>query len=299
MNLKAVRADILLLITSAIWGFAFVAQRVGMEYVGPFIFNAIRFALGSLALLPLIYFRNKRIKSIKPPLPFKRYLKSGLIAGSILFFGASFQQVGMVYTTAGKAGFITGLYVILVPIIGLFWSQKISIFSWIGALAAVAGLYLLTIHGTFSISLGDGLVLVSAFFWASHVQVIGKYSREYDVIKLASLQFFICSLYSFIVALLTETNSLYAIFQAGIPILYGGLVSVGIAYTLQVVAQQHAPPTHAAIIMALEAAFAVLGGWWLLNEFLSTRGLIGCCLMLAGMILSSGIIGKKKATTNG
>ena len=283
------KSNVLLLITAIIWGFAFVAQRSAMEYVGPFTFNAIRFALGGISLIPILLI-NKRKKSSQERIftnsTNKFLVKAGIIAGTILFFGASFQQSGIVYTSAGKAGFITGLYIVIVPIIGIAFNQKTTTATWLGAIIAVVGLYLLSIQEDFSISLGDLLVLISAVFWSLHVLVISKFSPKTDPIQLAFFQFMLCSVLSFITAIITEVSTIQSIYNASVPILYAGVVSVGIAYTLQVVAQQDAHPSNAAIIMSLESVFAVLGGWLLLNEYIPLRGLIGCGLMLLGMFLS-------------
>ena len=283
------KADILLLTTATIWGFAFVAQRVGMEHIGPYLFNGIRFALGSLSLLPLIYFGLGNGKSESAPqIPIGRSAKimGSLVAGMVLFGGASLQQVGIVYTTAGKAGFITGLYVILVPIIGLKLGRKTSTGTWLGAILAVTGLFFLSVTGQFTIAKGDFLVLLSAFMWAGHVLWISWLSPRMNPLILASSQFAICSVLSLITALALEPIVLSSILAASIPILFGGLFSVGIAYTLQVIAQRDAHPAHASILLSMEGAFAVLGGWLMLNEILSLRGIIGCALMLSGMLLS-------------
>jgi len=272
-----------------IWGFAFVAQRSGMEFVGPFTFNAVRFTLGGIFLIPLLIINKKRKLKNEPLFPLssnKILLRGGIIAGVILFFGASFQQGGMVYTTAGKAGFITGLYIILVPILGIMFKQKTSAAIWLGAVIALAGLYLLSVTENLTMDLGDLLVLASAFFWGLHVLVIGRFSPKTDPIQLAFFQFMLCAFFSLVASIIIETTTLQNIFDASVPILYAGVVSVGIAYTLQVVAQQEAHPSHAAIIMSLEAVFAVIGGWIILDESIPLRGLIGCGLMLTGMILS-------------
>lgn len=285
MKQGTVKADILLLLTAMIWGFAFVAQRVGMDYIGPFTYNSIRFALGSLSLIPLILLtqkrRHKREATVqKPALP------GGILAGGALFAGASLQQAGLVYTSAGKAGFITGLYVVIVPLLGLFWQQRPRAGTWLGTMLAVIGLYFLSITKEFSISFGDLLVLLGAFFWAGHVLLIGWLAPRTDSLKLASIQFAICSLLSLLTALVVEPLNLNAILQATVPILYGGLGSVGIAYTLQVIAQRDAHPAHSAIILSLEGVFAAIGGWLLLNETLTLRAVFGCALMLSGMLLS-------------
>jgi len=287
--MRTLKSDALLMLTATIWGFAFVAQRVGMEYVGPFTFNGVRFALGSLSLVPLMLLKRKNpsaIAALLPPADRQTVAWGGALAGLVLFMGASLQQSGLVHTTAGNAGFITGLYVVIVPLLGLFWRQRPDLGTWIGALLAAAGLYLLSVTAAFEIAFGDLLVLVGAFFWAAHVLIIGWLSPRIESIQLACIQFAVCSLLSLITAAALETMTLQGLMGAALPILYGGLLSVGVAYTLQVVAQRDARPAHAAIILSLESVFAALGGWLLLGELLSARALVGCSLMMAGMLLS-------------
>ncbi len=289
MNIQTLKSDALLLLTSAIWGFAFVAQRVGMDYVGPFLFNGVRFALGGLVLLPLIL-KN----GIQPSAPdgnalrphVKTLIFGGALLGIAVFAAASLQQVGLVYTTAGNAGFITGLYVVIVPILGLFWGQHPNAGTWIGALLAAVGLYFLSVTRGLAISYGDLLELIGAFLWAVQILIVGWLSPKTDPIKLAFVEFLTCSILSIIAAFITETIILQGLVRAAIPILYGGILSVGVAFTLQVVAQRKAHPAHAAIIFSLESVFAAFGGWFLLNETISLRGLAGCALMLSGMLLS-------------
>jgi drug/metabolite transporter (DMT)-like permease len=204
--------------------------------------------------------------------------------------------VGLVYTTAGKAGFITGLYVVIVPILGLLWGQRPGMGTWVGAFLAAIGLYFLSITQDFTISFGDFLELIGAVFWAAHVHIIGWFSPRVNSIRLAFFQFAACCVLSFLAAVIIEVITIQGLIQALIPILYGGCVSVGVAYTLQVVAQKHAHPAHAAVLLSMEAVFAALGGWLILNETLSIRGLLGCGLMLSGMLLSqlSGYIFRRK-----
>lgn len=306
MKKKTLRSDLLLLLTSAIWGFAFVAQLKGMDYIGPFLYNGIRFAIGSLSLIPLIYFLNRKNRKNNREkttvISKKAVFLAGLMAGSVLFLGASLQQVGLQYTTAGKAGFITGLYVILVPIIGILLSHKTGIPTWIGALFASVGLYFISVKGGFQIGKGDLLILACSVFFAIHVLTIDHFSKKIEPVLLSSIQFAWCSLFSLIVAIIKEPVLLESILSATVPILYGGLGSVGTAYTLQVIAQKDAPPAHSAIIMSLESVFAVLGGIIFLSEGMSVRGYLGCALMLTGMLASqwdvifrkNGNIGKKK-----
>lgn len=292
LTLKAFRAEVWLLLAAIIWGFAFVAQRVGMEHVGPFTYNGIRFLLGALSLAPLLWIGRRSGPLIHPGR--ERLIWAGsLLVGLILFAGASLQQVGIVHTTAGKAGFITGLYVVVVPLLGLLWGQRTPWGTWLGALLAITGLYLLTMNDRLTLTEGDGLVLIGAFFWAGHVLAIGWLAgRHVQPVLLACLQFIVCGVLSLAIAVVSEPITMDGLRGAALPILYGGLLSVGVAYTLQVVAQRDAPPAHAAIILSLETVFAALGGWWLLNETLTGRGLIGCGLMFAGMLLSQLALGR-------
>lgn len=285
---RTVRADGLLTLTAVIWGCAFVAQRVGMDYVGPFTFNGVRFALGALALVPLIMVQDRRrtLQGTVQADTLKTYIRGGFLAGLALFAGSTLQQVGIVYTTAGNAGFITGLYVVIVPLLGLFFRQRPGWGTWLGALLAAAGLYLLSVTGDFTMGLGDFLVFIGAFFWAGHVLLIGWLSPQMDAVKLACAQFAACSVFSMATAFAVEEVRIPAILDATWPILYGGLMSVGVAYTLQVVAQKDAKPAHAAIILSMEGLFAALAGWAILDETMAVRGMVGCGLMLTGMLLS-------------
>lgn len=287
MNTRAARANALLLLTALIWGAAFVAQRVGMDHMGPLTFNGIRFALGSLALLPLIRFMDNGRTTPTPPL--FALCRGGLLMGGALFMGAWLQQFGLCYTTAGKAGFITGLYVVFVPLIGIFLKHRYGIGTWAGAGLAIVGMYFLSVTEEFSINTGDALVLASALFWGAHVLLVGSLTQglaAVDAIKLAAIQFATCSLISLTGAFLFEDIALAGLWAGAIPLLYGGLMSVGVAYTLQVVAQRDARPAPAAIILSLEAVFAALAGWMLLGETMTAQAVIGCALMLCGMIWS-------------
>jgi drug/metabolite transporter (DMT)-like permease len=289
MNIQTAKSNTLLLITAAIWGFAFVAQRVSMEYLGPFTFNAARFLLGSLSLLPLLFIsRDQRPASenIQPRPGRKLVIFGGFAAGFMLFMGMSLQQVGLVYTTAGKAGFITSLYVVLVPILALFWKQSTNPGTWIGAALAAIGLYFLSVTEKFTIEFGDLLVFFCAFFWAGQVLIISWLSPRIPSVKLAFTQFVVCAILSLGVAAIVEDISWKALAQAIGPILYNGILSSGVAFTFQVIAQRHTPPAHASIIMSMEAVFAAIGGWLLLNEILSMRSLMGCGLMLGGLLIS-------------
>ncbi len=281
---QTAQADLLLLLVALIWGFGFVAQRAGMEHIGPYTFNGIRFLLGGLCLVPLALRRGQGTaipRQQQMPLA-----KAGLMAGALLFVAATLQQVGLQYTTAGKAGFITGLYVVLVPMIGLCFRQRTNAGTWIGAVLAAIGLYLLSVTEDFRIEFGDLLELIGALFWAGHVLILSYLSPRTSPVRLALVQFVVCGALSLLTGLVLEPISLQGIRDAAIPILYGGVCSVGAGYTLQVVVQRKAHPSHAAILLSLESPFAALGGWLLLEEILSGRALLGCALMLAGMLLS-------------
>lgn len=287
LKLNSFNSKIILLVTAIIWGLAFVAQRAGMEHISPFAYNGIRFALGSLSLFPLIIWYKKKQPAIsKKHVSKNALMKAGLLTGLFLFAGSSFQQIGLVYTTAGNAGFITSLYVILVPIFGIFWKQKVNMQTWAGIILAFTGLYFLSIKEGLSLMLGDGLVLISAFFFAGHVLIIGKYAPKVNVLYLSFIQFIIASILSIIISIIFETTTLQDVRLALIPILYGGILSVGVAYTLQVLGQKNVLPSHAAIILSLESLFAATGGILILHEAITVRIILGGLLMLTGVIFS-------------
>lgn len=290
------KADFLLLLTAAIWGFAFVAQALGNTHMGPFTFNAIRFMLGAAALTPLWLWQRKQKESL-PLIPDKQHFLPILLTGLVLFAGASCQQIGLLGTTAGKGGFITGLYVVLVPLLALTWGGKTHPANWLGALLATAGLYLLSVKRGLTISPYDLILLAGAFIWAGHVHLIDRFAERVGAIRLSILQFTICGLLSGSAALIFESVDLQGVAAGILPILYGGFLSVGAAYTLQTVAQRRAEPAHAAIILSLEGAFAALGGWIVLDEVLSKRDMVGCALMFAGM-LASQLMGRRKKNEN-
>ena len=279
------QANLILLLTALIWGFGFVAQRMGMDHLGPYAFNVCRFLVGAFSLLPLLFFVRKKGSSSTDFKP--SFWKFAILAGFALFGGATFQQVGIQYTTVGKAGFITGLYVVIVPMLGLCLRQKIGKWTVLGSFLAVLGLYFLSIKEDFSMGWGESLVLFGAFFWAIHVQIIGSATeRNLDPLKLALVQYLVCAGLNLGLCLALETFTFYEVQMASGAILYAGVVSVGIAFTLQVVAQKRVKPSQAAIVLNLEAVFAVLAGWLFFTELLSKRELLGCLLMLAGMMLS-------------
>jgi drug/metabolite transporter (DMT)-like permease len=326
MNRRAIVADLLLLVTACIWGFGFVAQRSGMEYVGPFAFNSIRFLLGSISLLPLIIWRTRRGHKVRKS--GKSPLLPCLAAGTIICIAVMMQQFGLMFTTEGKSGFITGFYVVLTPIFGLVLGKKTGVPTWIGMLFSLAGLYFISVFGQLGqINPGDAITFVSALFWTAHVLLIDHLVQDTDPIVLSAGQFAVCGLYtligtfaaepaisqwiassswvqglpqavlkssrfawipfpSLIGGLASGTIPLAQVQGAVIPLLYGAFGSVGIAYTLQCVAQRDAPPAHATIIMCLEGSFAALGGVLIGGNRLEWTTTLGFALMLAGMIAS-------------
>ncbi len=298
-GISARQANLLLLLASVIWGLAFVAQRVGMRHVAPLTFNGVRFALGALVMVPMLVWGLPGRPRQPRTVPVSRILRGGLLAGMVLFVGATLQQYGVVFTTAGKAGFITSLYVVFVPVLGLLIGQRTGRAMWGGVLLSGAGLYLLSARGLVGIALGDGLVLIGAVFWAMHMLVIGRQAQEVPVLELAVTQFSVVAVLSLAGALIFETMRWSGIRAAAVPILYAGLLSVAVAYTLQVVGQTRAHPAHAAIILSLESVFAAVGGWIILSEGLSLRALAGCALMLAGVLLAQLSPATKKADISG
>ncbi len=279
---QLLKADLLLLFAALIWGGAFVAQRAGMEHLPPIAFNGIRFVLGTIVLAPFAIISWK----LYPARNSSKELFAGAVAGLILFVATNLQQIGIVSTTAGKAGFITGLYVVLVPLLGIFFKHRPQVGSLIGALLALSGLFLLTVEGDFKIGEGDLWVLACAFAFTLHVLWIAWASTRADPIRLAFLQFLTCASLSLALAFLLEQFTWEQARASYLSLLYSGVLSVGVAYTLQVFGQREARPSHAAIIMSLEAAFAALAGWAMLGEVLSLRAVIGCALMFLGMVAS-------------
>lgn len=277
-------ANTLLLITAAIWGLGFVAQVLGMNFLEPFAFIGIRFLLGAASLLPLVVFFHHR--KWLPFSPAHTVVKGSLVLGVILFAAGSLQQVGIVYSNASNAGFITGLYMVIVPIIGLALKYRTGLNTWLGCVLAVVGLFLLSVKADFTMGYGDTLLLVGAVGWALHILAIDHYAPRAAPLLLSLGQFIVCGCLAMVVSVFIETTSWEQVRAATYVLIYAGVITVGVAYTLQVIAQERADPTHAAIILSLEAVFGALGGYMFLQEQLSGRELIGCVLMLMGMLVS-------------
>lgn len=294
---KQLQGNIMLLLTAIIWGSAFVAQRTGMSYIGPFTFNGLRSLIGAFVLIPVILVfakLNKKndtnsdteVTEEDKKEQTKALLVGGIACGIALFAASSLQQIGLVYTTAGKTGFITALYVVLVPIFGLFTKKKIRLLVWIGVGLALIGLYLLCVTEEFSISKGDFFVLLCAFGFAAHILIAGHFSPKTDGVKMSCIQFLVCGIISIPPMFLLENPMLSAILDCWIPICYAGVLSCGVAYTLQLVAQKHTEPTVASILLSLESVFAVVAGAIILHEQLQGREIIGCVLMFAAVIIT-------------
>ena len=286
MQNQALRADVLMLLTAIIWGSAFVAQRLGMDHIGPFLYTGLRFALAALVLLPLLAYTAAKQTIPGEPWSNRGLLFGGAMMGLVLALGINLQQVGLLFTSVTNSGFITGLYVIIVPLIGLFIGHKTGIGIWLGAILAVVGMFLLSVGEGFTVASGDWLQLAGAFVWGVHVLLVGFFAGRHDPLRLALVQFITCAVISLVLAVIFEEIQLDAIIAAGPAILYGGIFGVAIGFTLQVVAQKDAIASHAAIILSLEAVFAAIAGAWLLGESLELRGYFGCALMFAGMLLA-------------
>ena len=275
------------MLTALIWGAAFVAQSAGMEQNGPFTFNTVRMILGGIVLIPCIaLFDKMRHVRLGWRSADKNLWVGGCLCGVALFTGATLQQFGIQYTSAGKAGFITALYVIFVPLCRLFAGKRPGKLLWGSVALAAVGMYLLCMDGSLALSKGDVLVLLGAFGFTAHILIIDHFSQKVDGVRRSCIQFFVAGALSLVCMFLFETPSVPAILSAWAPILYAGLLSCGVAYTLQVVAQKDTDPTVASLILCLESVFAVLFGWLLLGETLSMKELLGCILMFVAIVLA-------------
>ena len=281
MKHRKLVSSLMLIVTALIWGTAFVAQRKGMEYAGPLAFNGVRTLIGSLVLLPVaLIFRPAKAANLR------KTLLAGLLCGLCLFMATNLQQIGLTSTEAGKAGFITTFYIILVPVLGLFLRKKTGAVTWLAVAVALVGLFFLCVKpGEVRIAPGDLLVLGCAFFFAVQILVIDFVVQEVDGVLLSCVQFAVDGVLSLIAAFLFEKPDFPALFRGWIPLLYTGILSCGVAYTLQILGQKNLHPTVASLLMSLESAFAVLGGWLILHERLTRRELLGCALMLAAVLL--------------
>lgn len=281
MNQRTYFADGMLLLVALIWGSAFVAQRLGMDHMEPWSFNGLRFLIGSFALIPFLLFQHRR-----GPIFTRSAWLGGIALGLAMMFASGLQQIGLVYTTAGKSAFITCLYIVLVPVMGMFIGNKTGRDTWAGIVVTLPGLAFLTLGDDLAVNYGDMVTMVGSLFWAAHILLIARLAPGNNVIALAFVQFLACSLFSFGIAGVTETWTWSQAEAALWPLLYVGVMSTGVAYTLQIVGQKSAPVAHASIILSLETVFAVIVGYLFLDERLSLIAMVGCLLMLMGMMVS-------------
>ena len=285
----------LLFLAAFIWGVAFVAQSVGMDYVGPFTFNGCRFLIGGLVLTPFALIRDRQHEksasfqklSREEQKKYKRTtLIGGLCCGVAICIASSFQQAGMQYTSVGKAGFITALYIVLVPVFGIFLKRKVTPIIWMGVFLAAIGFYFLCITESFSINYGDLLVFICAICFTFHILIIDYFAPKADGVALSCIQFWFSGIVCMGIAILNESPNVTAIIQAAVPILYAGVLSCGVAYTLQIIGQKHMKPAVASLILSLESVISVLAGWVILKEVLTGRQFLGCALVFVAVIMA-------------
>lgn len=291
MSARKIRANLLFLVTAFIWGSAFVAQRMGNQHVGPFTFNAARMLVAGCALFAIaLLLRNTRFGAppadVPPAVSGRALLFGGLFCGLALFFASSFQQVGLMYTTAGKAGFITTLYIIFVPILGVFLKKKIRGRIWLSVALSVAGLFLLSFFEDMRLNFGDFLMLFCALCYAAHILIIDHYANRVDSVRLSCIQFFVAAAFAFAVMFLFESPDIASVMSAWVPLLYVSVLSGAFGFTFQIIAQKDTDPAVAALLMSLEAVFAAVTGYFVLREILTPGELVGCLLMFCAIVLA-------------
>lgn len=280
-----------LFITAVIWGTAFVAQSMGNELVGPFTFNASRYVIGSLVLIPLVIILNKKgmnepIEPVSDKEKLRNTLIGGVFCGIALTAGSSLQQVGLLYTTVGKAGFGTSLYIIIVPIMGIFLKKKVPLRVWIAALIAIAGFYFMCMSRVDTINKGDLMVLIGAFAWSIHIHTVDHFAPRADTVMMSSVQFAVSSLICWVIAGFCETIVLTDFVACAFPILYAGIMSCGIAYTLQIIGQVNVEPSLACLIMSLESVVSAIAGWIILGQSMIAIEIFGAMMVFAGVIIA-------------
>lgn len=309
MTGHTLRQSLLLFLTAVIWGVAFVAQSAGMEYLGPFTYNGTRSILGGMVLLPCIALL-RRMQAREPgpadgssPVGTdagrrggnkKELAVGGLCCGVILFAASNFQQFGIQYTTVGKAGFITAMYILIVPVLGLLVHKKVGLQVWIGVIFGITGLYLLCMTDSLRLEKGDALVLICAFIFSLHILVIDHFSQRVDGVKMSCIQFWVCGILSLLCSFLFESPSWQSICDAWLPVCYGGILSCGVAYTLQIVGQKDMNPTVASLILSLESVVAAVAGFLLLGQDMSRRELFGCLMMVMAITFAQ-LPGRKES----
>ena len=292
MNRKQIQSNLMLVLVALIWGTAFVFQAMGGDSMSAYAFNALRSLAAGIALLPLIAFNNaKQKKSGRAaevyPKDRRTLIVGGIVVGAALALASALQQLGIGFTTVGKAGFITAMYIVFVPVFGIFQRRRLPVTVWISVALGVVGLYFLSMNGSFTLQKGDALILCCAFGYTAHILLIDHFSPKVDGIKMSCIQFFVCAALSAIFMLIDGSIPTWqAIGEAIIPILYTGVMSSGVGYTLQIIAQKNTEPAVASLLMSLESVFAALAGWVLLGQALSPREMLGCGLVFAGIILA-------------
>lgn len=295
---QQIKSSLILLLTATIWGVAFVAQSVGMEYIGPFTFNAIRCVLGGLVLIPVILVlkKKKETGAENQEKEDKKTLWAGGIAcGVILCIASNLQQFGIMEASVGKSGFFTALYIVMIPVIGIFIGKRPGIKLWFCVALAVVGMYLLCVKdGSFTIERADIMLLLCALAFSFHILVVDYFSPKVDGVKMSCIQFFVCGVLSAVGMLFTETPDISNIQAAWLPLLYAGLLSCGVGYTLQIVGQKGINPVIASLIMSLESVISALAGWVILGQVLSPKEILGCVLMFVAIIITQIPIGNKK-----
>ena len=292
MNTLQLRNSFLLLLTAVIWGVAFVAQSVGMDYVGPYTFTCVRSFIGGLFLIPCIALLNG-LNPVSPGGIRPSNAKSkgqlwigGVCCGVMLCFASCFQQIGIMYTSVGKAGFITAFYIIIVPLLGLFFKKRCGLFVWLGVALAIVGLYFLCITESLTIQFGDFLIFICAILFSIHILIIDYFTLRVDGVKMSCIQFFVCGLLCAVPMLLFETPDITQLLAAWKPVLYAGIMSSGVAYTLQIVGQKGMNPTVASLILSLEAVVSVLAGFVMLDQQLTMRETMGCAFMFCAIVFA-------------
>ena len=295
---QQIKSSLILLLTATIWGVAFVAQSVGMEYIGPFTFNAIRCVLGGLVLIPVILVlkKKKETGAENQEKEDKKTLWAGGIAcGVILCIASNLQQFGIMEASVGKSGFFTALYIVMIPVIGIFIGKRPGIKLWFCVALAVVGMYLLCMKdGSFTIERADIMLLLCALAFSFHILVVDYFSPKVGGVKMSCIQFFVCGVLSAVGMLFTETPDISNIQAAWLPLLYAGLLSCGVGYTLQIVGQKGINPVIASLIMSLESVISALAGWVILGQVLSPKEILGCILMFVAIIITQIPIGNKK-----
>ena len=284
---KQLQGSALLSLATLIWGTAFIAQSVGMDHIGPFTFQAVRCTLAVIGMLVVIWLLDKNAgRSFLDGWKDKRLWKAGLLCGVPLFLACDLQQLGLVYTTAGKAGFLTAMYIVMVPILGVFIKRKLSFMTPISVSIAVVGLYLLSFSGNAQINIGDILMLVCAVMFAVQILAVDHFAADVDAVRLNCIQAGVVAVLSSVITVFTEDVQMSALLDCWLPLCYTGFLSMGVAYSLQIIGQKHVEPTAAALIMSLEAVFAALFGWLLLKEVMTLSEILGCVMIFIAVVLS-------------